>query len=47
VMLLADLRELALRQGMDDGFHLRLVELHTRHRTKRRLVERLTAAGLD
>jgi hypothetical protein len=47
VMLLADLRELALRQGTDDGFHLRLVELHTRHRTKRRLVERLTAAGLD
>jgi hypothetical protein len=47
VTLLADLRELALRQGTDDAFHHRLVELHTRHRTKRRLVERLTAAGLD
>jgi hypothetical protein len=45
--LLADLRELALRQGTDDVFHHRLVELRTRHRTKRRLVERLTAAGLD
>jgi hypothetical protein len=45
--LLADLRELALRQGTDDVFHHRLIELRTRHRTKRRLVERLTAAGLD
>jgi hypothetical protein len=46
-VLLADLRELALRQGTDDVFHHRLIELRTRHRTKRRLVERLTAAGLD
>jgi hypothetical protein len=47
VALLADLRELALRQGTDDAFHHRLMELRTRHRTKRRLVERLMAAGLD
>jgi hypothetical protein len=47
VVLLVDLRELALRQGTDDAFHHRLVELRTRHRTKSRLVERLTAAGLE
>jgi hypothetical protein len=45
--LLGDLRDLALRQGTDDEFHLRLVELRRRHRTKPRLVERLTAIGLD
>jgi hypothetical protein len=47
VMLLADLREFALRQGTDDEFHQRLMELRSRHRTKRRLIERLTAAGLE
>jgi hypothetical protein len=47
VTLLADLRALALRQGTDDAFHHRLVELRTRHRTKPRLIERLSAAGLD
>lgn len=45
--LLVDLRDLALRQGTDDGFHHRLVELRTWHQAKRRLAERLTAAGLD
>jgi hypothetical protein len=45
--LLADLRELALRQGIDDEFHHRLAELRARHRTKRRLVERLGAVGLE
>jgi hypothetical protein len=45
--LLGDLRDLALRQGTDDEFHHRIVELRTRHRTKPRLVERLTAAGPD
>lgn len=45
--LLGDLRDLALQRGTDDEFHHRLVELRTRHRTKPRLVERLTAAGLD
>lgn len=45
--LLGDLRDLALQRGTDDEFHNRLVELRTRHRTKPRLVERLTAAGLD
>jgi hypothetical protein len=45
--LLADLRELALRQGTDDEFHHRLAELRIRHKTKRRLVERLNAVGLE
>jgi len=45
--VLADLRELALRQGTDDEFHHRLAELRTRHRTKPRLIERLNAVGLD
>jgi hypothetical protein len=45
--LLADLRDLALRRGTDDEFHHRLLELRRRHRTKPRLVERLTAVGLD
>jgi hypothetical protein len=46
-VLLADLRELALRQGTDDEFHHRLAELRIRHKTKRRLVERLNAVGLE
>jgi hypothetical protein len=45
--LLGDLRDLALRRGTDDEFRDRLVELRARHRTKPRLIERLTAAGLD
>jgi hypothetical protein len=45
--LLGDLRDLALRRSTDDEFHHRLVELRKRHRTKPRLVERLTAVGLD
>ena len=47
VALLGDLRDLSLRQGTDDDFHHRLVQLRTRHKAKPRLVERLTAAGLD
>jgi predicted Holliday junction resolvase-like endonuclease len=47
VALLGDLRDLALRQGTDDGFRHRLVQLRTRHRTKPRLIQRLAAAGLD
>jgi hypothetical protein len=45
--LLADLRELALRQGTDDEFHHRLAELRVRHKPKRALVERLNAVGLE
>ena len=45
-VLLADLRELALRQGTDDEFHHRLAELRIRHKAKRRLAERLNAVGL-
>jgi len=47
VALLSDLRDLALRQGTDDELHHRLREIRTRHRTKPRLIERLTAASLD
>jgi hypothetical protein len=45
--MLCDMRELALRQGRDDEFHSRLVELRERHKSKPRLIERLTAAGLS
>jgi hypothetical protein len=45
--LLADLRDLALRQDTDDDFHDRLADLRERHRSKQRLIERLTAAGLE
>jgi hypothetical protein len=41
------MRELALRQGSDDAFHHRLVELRERHKSKPRFIERLTAAGLS
>jgi hypothetical protein len=45
--MLWDMRELALRQGSDDAFHHRLVELRERHKSKPRFIERLTAAGLS
>jgi hypothetical protein len=44
--MLCDLRELALRQGSDDEFHRRLVELRGRHKSKPRFIERLITAGL-
>jgi hypothetical protein len=45
-VMLGDLRELSLRQGTDDEFHHRLAELRARHKSKRRFIERLAAAGL-
>jgi hypothetical protein len=44
--MLCDLRELALRQGSDDEFHRRLIELRGRHKSKPRFIERLITAGL-
>ena len=44
--MLCDMRELALRQSSDDEFHRRLAELRDRHKSKLRLIERLTTASL-
>jgi hypothetical protein len=44
--MLCDMRELALRQGSDDEFYHRMVELRERHKSKPRLIERLTTASL-
>ena len=46
VRLIADLRELARRTGQEDAVTRRVDDIRARHGRKRRLIERLDAAGL-
>ncbi len=46
VSLIADLRELARRTGQEDAVTRRVDDIRARHDRKRRLIERLDAAGL-